>query len=71
VAHDPLAVAAAIDPSLVTWEAIRIAVGPDGETLRASGASNCRVAKGVDTDRFLRLFLDRVCPATPRPDASS
>jgi len=69
--HDPLAVALAIDPSLGKWETVRIAVGPDGETLRASGAPNCRVAKGVDTDRFFRLFLDRLCPATPRRGASS
>ena len=49
---------------------VRLAVGPDGETLRASGAPNCRVAKAVDADRFIRLFLDRLCP-TSRPGASS
>lgn len=69
--HDPLAVAVAVDPSLAKWEAMRLAIGPDGETLRASGAPNCRVAKGVESDRFLRLFLDRLCPATPRRSASS
>jgi purine nucleosidase len=69
--HDPLAVAVAVDPSLAEWEAMRLAIGPDGETLRASGAPNCRVAKGVESDRFLRLFLDRLCPATPRRSASS
>lgn len=69
--HDPLAVAVAIDPSLAKWEAMRLAIGPDGETGRASGAPNCRVAKGVESDRFLRLFLDRLCPATPRRSASS
>ena len=69
--HDPLAVAVAVDPSLATWEAMRLAIGPDGETLRASGAPNCRVAKGVESDRFLRLFLDRLCPATSRRGASS
>src|SRR5256712_4139034 len=68
--HDPLAVAVALDPSLAKWETVRLAVGPDGETLRASGAPNCRVAKAVDTDRFIRLFLDRLCP-TSRPGASS
>ena len=69
--HDPLAVAVAVDPSLAKWEAMRLAIGPDGETLRASGAPNCRVAKGVESDRFLRLFLDRLCPATSRRGASS
>jgi inosine-uridine nucleoside N-ribohydrolase len=69
--HDPLAVAVAVDPSLAKWEAVRLAIGPDGETLRTSGAPNCRVAKGVESDRFLRLFLDRLCPATSRLGASS
>ena len=69
--HDPLAVGLAVDPSLAKWEAARLAIGPDGETLRTSGAPNCRVATGVDSDRFIRLFLDRLCPATPPRDASS
>jgi inosine-uridine nucleoside N-ribohydrolase len=68
--HDPLAVGLALDPSLGTWEAVRLAIGPDGETGRAVGAPNCRVAKGIDVDRFIRLFLDRLCPALPH-DASS
>ncbi len=69
--HDPLAVGVAFDPSLVKWEAVRLAIGPDGETMRVSGAPNCRVAKGVDSDRFIRLFLDRLCPSTSRRPASS
>jgi inosine-uridine nucleoside N-ribohydrolase len=69
--HDPLAVGVAFDPSLVKWETMRLAIGPDGETVRVSGAPNCRVAKGVDSDRFLRLFLDRLCPPTSRRPASS
>ena len=69
--HDPLAVAVAIDPSLVKWEAVRLAIGPDGETQRASGAPNCRIAKGIDRDRFIGFFLDRLCPATPERRASS
>lgn len=69
--HDPLAVAVAIDPSLVKWQAVRLAIGPDGETQRASGAPNCRIAKGVDRDRFIGFFLDRLCPATPERGASS
>jgi len=62
--HDPLALAAALDPTLVEWEPVRLAIGGDGETRRAAGEPNCRVARGVDTDRFLRLFLDRLCPAS-------
>ena len=69
--HDPLAVGLAVDPSLGKWEAVRLAIGPDGETLRTSGAPNCQVAKGVDSDRFIRLFLDRLCPPTAPHDASS
>jgi purine nucleosidase len=69
--HDPLAVAVAIDPSLVKWEAVRLAVGPDGEMQRAGGAPNCRIAKSVDRDRFIRLFLDRLCPPTTERGASS
>jgi len=68
--HDPLAVGLAVDPSLGKWEAVRLAIGPDGETLRTSGPPNCRVAKVVESDRFIRLFLDRLCPAT-RPHGTS
>jgi len=62
VLHDPLALAVALDPTLVEWEPVRLVVGPDGETERAQGQPNCRIARRVDTDRFLRLFLERVCP---------
>ena len=69
--HDPLAVGLAIDPTFGKWEAVRLAIGPDGETLRTSGAPNCRVAKVVESDRFLRFFLDRLCPPAAPRDASS
>jgi purine nucleosidase len=59
--HDPLAVGVAIDPGLVAWEPARIAIGADGQTRRASGAPNCRIARAVETERFLDLFLDRLC----------
>ncbi|HXG16081.1 MAG TPA: nucleoside hydrolase [Calidithermus sp.] len=58
--HDPLAVAAALDETLVEWEPVRLAVGRDGETRRTAGPPNCRLATRVDTARFLRQFLDRV-----------
>jgi len=70
VLHDPLAVALAIDPTLAQWEAVRLEIGPEGETRRARGDPNCRVAKAIDTPRFLRMFLDRLCPP-PRRRASS
>ncbi len=69
--HDPLAVGLALDPSLGKWEAVRLAIGPNGETMRTSGPPNCRVARSVESDRFIRLFLDRLCPPTPLRDASS
>src|SRR5437899_3159029 len=71
VLHDPLALALAIDPTLAAWEPVRLVVGADGETLRASGEPNCRIARSIDTDRFLRLFLERLCPPAPRRPASS
>lgn len=61
--HDPLAVGLAVDPSLAQWEPVRIAVGEDGQTRRAAGAPNCRMARVVDVDRFLALFFDRLCPS--------
>jgi inosine-uridine nucleoside N-ribohydrolase len=63
VLHDPLAVAAALDPTLVGWEETRLEVGADGATRRAAGPVNCRFARTVDAPRFLATFLDRVCPA--------
>lgn len=60
--HDPLAVGVAIDPTLVTWERVRLSVGPDGETRRMPGTPNCRVAGRVDRERFLAMFLARLCP---------
>ncbi len=71
VLHDPLALALAVDPTLAEWEAVRLAIGPDGETQRVVGEPNCRIARRVDTARFLRLVLDRLCPPPPRRRASS
>jgi purine nucleosidase len=68
--HDPLAVAAALDPGLVTWERVRLAIGPDGETRRLPGPPNCRVATRVDRPRFIATFLDRLCPTSAARPAS-
>jgi inosine-uridine nucleoside N-ribohydrolase len=61
--HDPLAVGLAVDKSLARWQPARIAVGEDGQTRRAAGTPNCRVAQVIDAERFLALFFDRLCPA--------
>ena len=62
--HDPLAVAVAIDPSLVTCLSLPMQVDVTGETRgrtigRFSGHP-VRVAVGVDVDRFLHTFLERL-----------
>jgi purine nucleosidase/pyrimidine-specific ribonucleoside hydrolase len=62
--HDPLAVGVALDPSLVEWEPVRLTIGSDGQTRRTAGEPNVRVARIVHTSRFLRLFLERLCPAS-------
>jgi len=62
--HDPLAVAVALDPTLVEWEALRLEIGGDGTTRRAAGPPNCRVARRVDRARFVPLVLERLCPAS-------
>jgi purine nucleosidase/pyrimidine-specific ribonucleoside hydrolase len=60
--HDPLAVGAAIDPTLVAWEPLRLAIGNGGQTRPVPGDANCRVAMRVDRARFIELFLGRCCP---------
>jgi len=62
--HDPLAVGLAVDASLARWQPARIVVGESGQTRRAAGAPNCRVAHVIDAERFLALFFDRLCPAS-------
>ena len=62
--HDPLAVGLAVDASLAQWQPARIAVGEDGQTRRAAGAPNCRVAQVIDAERFLAMFFARLCPAS-------
>jgi purine nucleosidase len=61
--HDPLAVGVALDPTLVRWEPVCLAVGPDGQTRRTAGEPNARFAHVVDAPRFLSMFLERLCPA--------
>ena len=61
--HDPLAVGVAIDPTLVEWESVRVAIASDGQTQRVPGPPNCRFARIVDAERFRALFLSRLCVA--------
>jgi purine nucleosidase/pyrimidine-specific ribonucleoside hydrolase len=75
--HDPLAVGVALDPSLVTFAALRVQVECEGRLTRGLSLAdrrrpgphpgdrpNCRVAVDVDGPRFLHLFLERLCPAS-------
>jgi purine nucleosidase len=65
--HDPLAVGVATGLADVEMEDVCLAVGPDGETRRAPGPPNCRVAvriDRVDAERFLATFLERLCLAS-------
>jgi inosine-uridine nucleoside N-ribohydrolase len=70
--HDPLAVAVAVDPSLVDGRDLWVTVDT-GEGLTAGktfadfwhipepwGEPNAFVALEVDADRFLRLFCERL-----------
>jgi purine nucleosidase len=62
--HDPLAVGVALDSSLVEWEPVRLAIGPEGQTRRAAGDPNARFARVVDAPRFLTMFAERLWPAS-------
>ena len=77
VLHDPLAMAVALDPSLVTFEAMSVEVECEGKLTRGLSLADrralpshrkrvpsCRVAMDVDADAVLRLFLERLCPAS-------
>ena len=61
--HDPLAMAVALDDSLVTTDSCSVDVVTDGEergkTVVSSGG-NVRVAKTVDAERFVRAFCEAV-----------
>ena len=73
ILHDPLALAVACDPTLVRTEPRPIRVETRGEHTAgmtvvdrrpgaSAGAPVVDVALAVDADRFLRLFLERLCP---------
>ena len=77
VLHDPLAMAVALDPSLVTFEPMSVEVECEGKLTRGLSLADrralpshrkrvpsCRVAMDVAADAVLRLFLERLCPAS-------
>lgn len=77
VLHDPLAMAVALDPSLVAFEAACVEVECEGKLTRGLAladrreipshrkrAPTCRVAVDVDAERVLRLVLERLCPVS-------
>lgn len=70
--HDPLTVGVVIDPNLVKTRPLYVQVETRGEIttgmtvadrrpFRAAGQPNVDVALDVDVDRFLSLFVERVC----------
>ena len=67
----------ALDPSLVGFEDLHVEIECEGRATRGLSLGdrrelpshrkrrpNCRVATTVDAPRFLKLFLDRLCPAS-------
>jgi purine nucleosidase/pyrimidine-specific ribonucleoside hydrolase len=77
VLHDPLAMAVALDPSLVTFEPLHVEVECEGRLTRGLSladrreipshrkrASTCRVAVDVDAERVLQMVLERLCPVS-------
>ncbi|HEY6760335.1 MAG TPA: nucleoside hydrolase [Baekduia sp.] len=71
--HDPLTIAAVIDPTLLTWAPAQVAVELQGRLTRGlavadrglallppAGPPNAQVAIDTDVDRFRSLFLDRM-----------
>lgn len=65
--HDPLAVAVAFDPSLVKAIPVSAEVDLSSEKITYHGAgvdSNVRICTEVDSDRFHKLFYERIIKIT-------
>ena len=70
--HDPLVIAAALDPQICRWEEAEVTVelgsemarglviADRGLALQPRGPANAIVATSTDVARFRRLFLDRM-----------
>ena len=64
ILHDPLAISIAVDRSLVTTKACHVAVDDQGFTRIVEGPpANTDVCVGVDAERFLTFFTERLCAA--------
>ena len=77
VLHDPLAMAVALDPSLVTFDPFHVEIECEGRLARGLSladrreipshrkrAPTCRVAVDVDAERVLQMVLERLCPVS-------
>ena len=77
VLHDPLAMAVALDPSLVSFEPLAVEIECEGKLTRGLSLADrreipphrkrgatCRVAGDVDAERVLRMVLERLCPVS-------
>lgn len=68
--HDPLCLAVAFQPDLITWESAYVEVELNGaltlgETVAyfhrsEAPAANMQVSVGVKVERFTQLFLERI-----------
>jgi purine nucleosidase/pyrimidine-specific ribonucleoside hydrolase len=77
VLHDPLAMGVAVDPTVVGIERLHVDVECAGRLTRGLSLAdrrglapsdrtpaNCDVATSVNAEKFLALFLERLCPAS-------
>jgi inosine-uridine nucleoside N-ribohydrolase len=63
--HDPLTVAAILDPALLRFQTLRAEVDVNGQVVvfYDDGEPNCEVAVEVDAPAFQELFMERVLAA--------
>ena len=63
--HDPLALAAALEPDLVEWLPLNLKCEDDGRVIgdetRLTQPPTTRVAVGVNAERFRELLMERLC----------
>lgn len=72
--HDPLAVAVALDPSLLTVEEANVHVvldGPEEGRTRADREGSVQVGRGVDAERFASRFVDTLALPRMRDERSA
>ena len=61
--HDPLTVAVLLDPSLVTWERLRLRPGIEGDRFQLvddEHSPEIEVAVAVDADRVVEVVMERL-----------